>query len=146
MNVLSLSVFLLMSLILPFFPAAAAEEASQQSGMACIEGTVWYRNPADGSQILYPRAKITAWRHGTQEGLTETRTDRRGRFCIEVPLGVAVDLRVWGLEDIGGTSFICRGSADSVKAGTGPVKCGGDCVRIDITAECSDQIPRRRSP
>jgi hypothetical protein len=144
-----LSIPLLMSLVLLFSHAATAtppEDDSKQSGTSCIRGTVWYRSPADATQVPYPRAKITAWRHGTREGLAETRADKRGRFCIEVPLGVAVDLRVWGLEDIGGTSFLCRGSSNKVESGAGAGKCGGDCIQVDIMTECTDQIPRRRRP
>jgi hypothetical protein len=137
---------LLMGLILLLFQTAAAEDASQQAGTACIRGTARYRSSADTTQVPYPHAKITAWRHGTKEGLAETRADRRGRFCIEVPLGVEVDLRVWGLEEIGGTSFVCRGSANKVDPGVRAGRCGGDCIQVDIMTECTDQIPKRRRP
>ena len=143
------SIPLLMSLILIFSQAAAAApptNGAKPLGTSCIRGTVWYRSPVDTSNVPYPRAKVTAWRHGTREGLTETRADKRGRYCIEVPLGAVVDLRVWGLEDFGGTSLICRGSADKIDLGTGAGKCGKDCVSVDIMTECTDQIPRRRRP
>ncbi len=137
---------LLIGLILFLFQTAVAEDASQQGGTACIRGTVLYRSSADATHIPYPHAKITAWRHGTKEGLTGTRADRRGRFCIEVPLGLEVDLRVWGLEEIGGTSFVCRGSANKVETGATAGTCGGDCIQVDIMTECTDQIPKRRRP
>jgi hypothetical protein len=146
MNIRSLSLFLLMGLILLIFRAVMAEEALQQAQMACIKGTVWYRNPADGSRVPYPHASIAAWRHGTRQGLAKTRADKQGRFCIELPLGVVVDLRVWGLESFGGTSVICRGAANKIELGPEPAECGGDCVGVDITTECTDQIPRRRRP
>jgi hypothetical protein len=145
----ALSIPLLMSLIFFFSqPAAAAPPADGAKPLetSCIRGTVWYRSPVDTSKVPYARAKVTAWRHGTREGLTEARTDSRGRYCIEVPQGTVVDLRVWGLEDFGGSSFICRGSADKIDLGTGGGKCGGDCVSVDIVTECTDQIPRRRRP
>ena len=140
---------LLMSLILVFFQAAAAappEDDSKPSETTCIRGTVWYRSPGDTGRVPYPRAKIAAWRHGTQEGLTETRADGRGRYCLEVPLGEVVDLRVWGFEDFGGTSSICKGSVDGIELGTEAEKCGGDCIQVDIMTVCTDQIPRRRRP
>jgi len=145
----ALSIPLLMSLILIFFQAAAvapAEDDSKSSGTACIRGTAWYRSPNDTGRVPYPRARIAAWRHGTREGLAETRADGRGRYCLEVPLGEVVDLRVWGFEDFGGTSFICRGSVDKIELGTETEKCGGDCIQVDIVTECTDQIPRRRRP
>jgi hypothetical protein len=138
-----------MSLILFFSQAVVAappEDDSKQSETACIRGSVWYRSPADATKVPYPRAKITARRHATREGLAETWADKRGRYCIEVPLGAMVDLRVWGLEDFGGTSFICRGAADKIELGPGVEKCGGGCIQVDIMTECTDQIPRRRRP
>ena len=138
------SISLLMSLIFLFSPLAAA--GSKPLGKSCIRGTVWYRSPVDTSKVPYARAKITAWRHGTREGLAETRADKRGRYCIEVPLGAMVDLRVWGLEEFGGSNFICSGSADKIDPGPGAGKCGGDCIQVDIMTGCTDQIPKRRRP
>ncbi len=142
---LSMSLILLVSQAAVGAPPKGAPERSE-SGTACIRGTVWYRSPGDTGRVPYPRAKVTAWRHGTREGLAETRADGKGQYCIEVSLGAEVDLRVWGLEDFGGTSFICRGSADKIVLGTGAERCGGDCIQVDIMTECTDQIPRRRRP
>lgn len=116
------------------------------SSFACIQGTVSYLNPVTSSVVPYPSAAVTAWRHGKDQGLAETKADKDGRFCIEVPAGShAVDLRVWGLERFGGMSFVCEGSASHIDLGSTTGRCGsGDCLKVDIRVECRERLDRRR--
>jgi len=108
----------------------------------CIQGTVWYRSPEDGTRVLYPSAPVTAWRHGTRQALAETRADESGNYCIEVPMEEpGVDLRVFGIIRLSGRGFSCKGSQQNVNPGTTLKKCGEDCIRIDITAECQEFDP-----
>lgn len=108
-----------------------------------IEGTVWYRNPIDSTLVRYPYVTVSAWRHGTGKGLAETKADGAGNYCIEVPLGsFKVDLRVWGLQRLRGTGYICKGSENDIDLGTTSKQCGGNCIRIDIMTDCNEYIPR----
>lgn len=115
------------------------------SEVACIEGTVWYRTAEESNLVPYPYANITAWRHGTDKPLGETKANEKGAYCIEVPLGnLKVDLRVWGYVRLSGKDFIFRGSRDGIDLGTNANRCGGDCIKADIMTDITDQIPQHR--
>ena len=108
----------------------------------CIQGTVWFRNPKDGTQVPYPSAPITAWRHGTRQALAQTKTDESGNYCLEVPLEESgVDLRVFGIIRLTGEAFSCKGSQKNIAPGSISKKCGEDCIRVDITTECREFEP-----
>ncbi len=113
----------------------------------CIQGTVSYRLSIDSSSVQFANVKVVAWRHGTtDQPLAETVTDAKGDYCIEVPRGdFSMDVRVWGMVNLEKTSYTCSGSADNVSLGTGVKRCGGDCPRVDIIANCSIFKPVRRS-
>jgi len=97
-------------------------------GTRCIQGTIWYRTPGDSTPVRYPNAAVTAFRHGTEEGLAETKADGAGNYCIEVPLGdFTVDLKVWGMQRLERKSYTCKGSELNIDPGTGPRKCGEEC-------------------
>ncbi len=55
-----------------------------------------------------------------------------------------MDLRVWGLKDLGSVSYTCKGSVNGIEFGTGAIKCGDECIEIDIVTDCRKFIPRRR--
>ena len=64
----------------------------------CIQGTVTYQSPIDASSTPYPSATVSAWKKDSEKTLSEARTDQRGNYCIEIPVGdFRVDLRVWGM-------------------------------------------------
>ncbi len=108
----------------------------------CIQGRVWYRTPTGATPVPFPHAPITAWRHGTDQPLAETKADEAGNYCIEVPLGVSgVDLRIWEVRRLGGTRSVCKGSREIIDPGTISKKCGEDCVRIEITTDCQEFHP-----
>ena len=108
----------------------------------CIQGTVWYRMSTDPTPVPYPYARITAWRHGTDQPLSETKADEAGNYCVEVPLGESgVDLRVWGVKRLRGTGYTCKGSENNIDAGTASKRCGEDCVKIDIITDCEEFQP-----
>jgi hypothetical protein len=111
----------------------------------CIHGTVWYLSPIDSTQNRYPNATVAAWLHEKDQPIVDTKTDESGNYCIEVPLGnFGVDLRVWGTNHLQRDIYICDGSKDNIDIGTSSKKCGGDCIEIDVIAECRKYIPRRR--
>ena len=116
--------------------------ASGASGTACMRGTVSFRHPVEAREVPYPGVTVSAWVHGEKKGLAETKTDRAGNFCIEVPVGeYRVDLKVWGLERFGQQDYICEGLAAGISLGAGSGKCGsGDCTRADIKAECRERV------
>jgi hypothetical protein len=110
----------------------------------CIQGTVFYHIPINGNRTPYSYARISAWRHGTQQGLAETIADGKGNYCLEVPLGEPmVDLRVFGVIRVKGTSYTCKGSENNVNPGATRKECGGDCIRIDIVTDCQEFEPPR---
>jgi hypothetical protein len=113
--------------------------------LSCIQGTIWYRSPVDGTMVRYPDAQISAWRHGEEdEGLAETRADSAGNYCLEVPLGEpGVDIRVFWFLRLSGKSYRCRGSKEKVDLGQSPKTCGEDCITIDIITDCQEFEPRR---
>jgi len=112
----------------------------------CIQGMVHYRLPPDAAPAPYARVKVAAWRHGTDQPLSEAETDETGRYCIHVPMAPSgMDLRVWGMRTVGYDQYICKGSADDIDPGTVPKRCGGaDCLTIDITTECTQYVSPRR--
>jgi hypothetical protein len=138
--------FILLSLIVAGCGAKQTGKPIEAVEFTCVRGAVWYRSPTDATLIRFPYAKITAWRHETDDPLGETQADESGNYCIEVPAGdFGVDLRVWGLKKMGSVSYTCTGSADAIKVATGAMKCSGECIETDIVADCSEFIPRRRS-
>jgi hypothetical protein len=113
--------------------------------VTCIEGFVRYRSPVSSTVLPYGDVTISAWHHDKDQALTETKSDQEGRYCIEVPLGdYTVDLRVWGLERFEAQNYICQGSVDKIDMGQRPRKCGGDCIQVDILAECKERVEPRR--
>lgn len=119
-----------------------AQQPSGASGTACVRGTVSFKHPVEAKEVPYPGATVSAWVHGEKKGLAETKTDRAGNFCIEVPLGQSkIDLKVWGLERFAQQDYICEGSAAGISLGAKSAKCGsGDCIRADIKAECRERV------
>lgn len=113
----------------------------------CIQGTVSYRLPEESTLVPFANVKVAAWRHGTtDQPLAETVTDAKGDYCIEVPRGVSgVDVRVWGMVNLEKTSYTCNGSAENMNPGTSVKRCGGDCLKADITANCNVFKPVRRN-
>ena len=112
---------------------------------ACIQGRVLYRSPVDATLVPYPHARISAWRHGTDQGLAETVADSAGDYCIEVPLEESgIDLRVFGVLRLSGTSYTCKGSQENLDPGETSKRCGEECIRIDILTECQEFRPRFR--
>jgi hypothetical protein len=110
----------------------------------CIQGTVRYLSPVDSTPVGYPNATITVWLHEVEKAIIDTKTDKSGIYCIEVPLGdFKIDLRVWGMIRLAGNSYICNASKDMIDLGQTAQKCGGDCMRIEIDAECTKFYPKR---
>ena len=120
--------------------------APKDAKPACIQGTIQYRSPFDSTTAPYANVKVTAWRDDTDQALGEVLADRSGNYCIEVPLGESrVDLRIWGLVDFSGTHYICKSMRNDVELGTTSKKCGGgDCIKVDVMAECHEFYPKRR--
>ena len=117
----------------------------EYSQPACIQGAVRYRNPQDANPVPFGNVKVAAWRHGTEQSLAETTADTAGNYCIEVPLGdFGVDLRIWGMVHLGGKSYTCTGSADSINLATTSKKCGEKCMEVDIITDCKEFRPIRR--
>lgn len=103
------------------------------------------RNPLNASPAPLPRAKVTAWRHGTEEPLGEAVADAKGNYCMNLPLaGFRVDLGVWGLMEVRGLSYTCKASLSNIDLGVSPRRCGEDCIRIDVMTECNEYNPARR--
>jgi hypothetical protein len=118
-------------------------EVPAGSERACIQGTVRYRSPIDSAEVPYANTTINAWRHDTDQALVETKADQAGNYCVEVPLGeYTVDLRVWGLERFEAQNYVCQGTVDNVDLGNTPAQCGGDCINVDILAECRKRLER----
>jgi hypothetical protein len=113
------------------------------SAKTCIQGKVWMKSPVEPGQVPYGGVVVNAWRHGKDLALAETKTQTDGSFCIEVPLESRVDLRVWGMERMGGKTYICEGSVQNIDPGTTPKKCGEDCFKTDIVTQCQEWVGRR---
>lgn len=116
------------------------------SEVACIQGVVSHINPGASSAVPYSYVIVTAWRHGKDQGLAEVKADKDGRYCIEVPADAnTVDLRAWGTERFEGKSYVCEGEAKNIDVGAAAGKCGsGQCLTVDITAQCKERVERRR--
>jgi hypothetical protein len=102
----------------------------------------------DAKETPYPGAVVSAWIHGTQQGLVEAKADESGNYCMDIPSGTyAVDLRVWGylhLAEMPAKDYTCKGSADMIDLGTSPTKCGTSiCKKMDIQAGCDEFFIRR---
>lgn len=119
----------------------------QYAEPVCIRGTVRYSNPGDANLVPLANVKVSAWRHNeTKKPFTETMADAAGKYCLEVPLGeYAVDIRVWGMVNLGSKSYTCTASEDDIKLGKTSRKCGEDCITADLVASCREFIPTRRS-
>jgi hypothetical protein len=114
------------------------------SEKTCIQGTVWMKNPYDASPARYPGAKVTVWRHGSNDPLGEAVADPKGNYSILVPMGdFHADLRVWGLMMIRGKNHTCRMSVNNIDLGTVPRPCGQDSIRMDIMTECEEYVSGR---
>ena len=110
----------------------------------CIRGTVWMKSPVDSKQVPYAGVSVTVWRQDKNLALVEAKTDGDGNYCVEIPVGeYRVDLRVWGMERIEGTGYLCEGSVQNVDPGKTPKKCGEDCFKADIATQCEERTDRR---
>jgi hypothetical protein len=108
---------------------------------ACIRGTISYRSPKDALPVHYPYATITAWQHGTDKALGEAKADAAGNYYLEVPMvDFKVDLRVWGLQRLYGSSYTCNGSVNAIDLSKSPKKPGEPCSKFDILAECKEYV------
>jgi hypothetical protein len=116
------------------------------AGMTCIQGIVNYVSPINSARVPYANATVTAWQAGKDRALVETKADKDGHYCIEIPLGGnRVDLRVWGLDRFERTDYVCEGSATDIDLGSISRECGkGNCLKVDITAQCRERVDRRR--
>jgi hypothetical protein len=141
---LAISFVILVSITLGCGPVQV-QSPSEDLDTTCIQGKVLYRTPLDPNPVPYPSVNISAWRYGTKEPIAETKTDKTGSYCIEVPLGdFRVDLRIWGLQRLRGTSYTCKGSEADIDPGTISKECGEDCMRIDIVTDCGEFEPPYR--
>ncbi len=121
------------------------ESVGGDLGSTCIQGNVSYQSPIDASSVPYPSATVSAWKKDSEKSLSEARTDQRGNYCIEIPLGdFRVDLRVWGLVFLEGTTYICQGSESNFDLGKTSLSCGEGCEGVDIVTECKERVPGRR--
>ena len=124
--------------------APQIQSAPAGSARSCIQGKVWMKSPIDSKQIPYAGVTVNAWRHDKDLALVETKTDKDGNYCIEVPVGdFRVDLRVWGMERMEGNSYICQGSVQNIDPGKTAKKCGEDCFKTDILTQCEEKTDRR---
>lgn len=118
---------------------------SEHVETACIRGTVWHHIPNTVDPVTYPQVGIYAWSHEQNTPLTETKTDKKGNFCIEVPAGnYTVDLRVIGLLYLDGESFKCRGSQDGIVLEQTSGSCAGECMQVNIATACDEFSSMRR--
>jgi len=114
-------------------------------GSTCIQGTVTYRNPIDGSLVPYPSATVSAWKKDAEKALSEALTNQRGNYCIEVPVGdFRMELRVWGMVRLEGTNYICQGTKSNFDPGNTILSCGEGCEVVDIETACRERVPGRR--
>ncbi|UCB48193.1 MAG: hypothetical protein JSW56_13730 [Deltaproteobacteria bacterium] len=113
----------------------------------CIQGTVQYRLPDESNLVPFANVKVTAWRHNeTRNPFAEAMADAAGNYCLEVPLReYGVDIRVWGMVNLGNKSYTCTASENDIKLGKTTKKCGEDCATVNLVAECKEFIPTRRS-
>jgi hypothetical protein len=123
-----------------------ASKPIQYAEPVCFQGTVHYPHPSDSQPVPFANVKVTAWRHDeTKKPFAEAMADPRGNYCLEVPLGeYGVDIRVWGMVNLGSKSYTCTASEDDIKLGKTTKKCGEDCITVDLVANCSEFKPTRR--
>lgn len=141
-----MTTFILLPAVIAGCSSTPVPSPPKGTEVTCIQGTVWYSNPADGKKVPYPQVTVAAWVHGTNDPIIDTKTDGSGNYCVEVPLGdFSVDLRVWGLQRISRTDYTCKGSANNINLGKTSIRCGGDCINVDIVTECKEFRPVRRS-
>lgn len=112
----------------------------------CFQGTVQYRLPEESKPVPFANVKVSAWRHDeTKEPFAEAMADSTGRYCLEVPLGDhGVDIRVWGMVNLGNKSYTCTASEDDIKLEKPTKKCGEDCATVNLIAQCREFKPTRR--
>jgi hypothetical protein len=112
----------------------------------CFQGTVHYLHPSDSQHVPFANVKVTAWRHDeTKKPFAEAMANAMGKYCLEVPLGdYGVDIRVWGMVNLGNKSYTCTASEDDIKLGKTVKKCGEDCTTVNVIAECREFKPTRR--
>ena len=134
--------------LLGILACAAPQETVTPAGSAvtCIQGVVRYADPASTAMVPYSSVAVTAWRQGGNQGLAEVKTNKEGKYCIEVPAEAgSVDLRVLGLERIEGKNFVCEGSANNIHLAGMAGRCGsGNCLEVNINARCRERVERRR--
>jgi hypothetical protein len=116
------------------------------ASMTCIQGIVSYVSPINSARAPYANVTTTAWQSGKDRALVETKADQAGNYCIEIPLGSnRVDLRVWGLDRFDRTDYLCEGSVADIDLGSISRECSkGNCLKVDITAQCRERVDRRR--
>jgi hypothetical protein len=113
--------------------------------VTCVQGRVSYQSPIDASSVPYPSATVSAWKKDAEKPLSEARTDQRGNYCIEIPIGdFRVELRVWGMVFSEGANYICQGSKSTFDPGKTPLSCGEDCKVVDIVTACKERVPSPR--
>ena len=137
--------FILLSAVIAGCGPREIERPADSLGSTCVEGTVWYRGSTHPDLVRYPFAKITAWRHKTDSPLGETQAGKSGSYCLEVPAGdFKMDLRIWGLQRLGKLSYTCNGSVNAIELGTNAMRCGEECIKLDIVTDCRKFIPGQR--
>lgn len=150
----SLAPFVVIFVVFPIMAIGCGPEQQVQPPTAieyaepvCIQGTVQYRNPGDVNLVPFATVRVSAWRHNeTQKSFAEAMADAKGNYCLEVPLGdYGVDIRVWGMVNLGSKSYTCTASEDDVRLGKASRRCGEDCITADLVATCREFIPTRRS-
>jgi len=111
----------------------------------CIQGTVTYRSPQDSSPVPCVAATVSLTVPGKDRPFMDTRTDKRGRYCLNVPIShVRVDMKVWGLTYMNKENYICQGEKTGIDLGSRPRKCGEGCLELDVVVECKEGYLRRR--
>ena len=109
---------------------------------SCIQGVIWYLHPVDSTRTPLTNATVTAWDVKSSKGISETKTDSRGQYCITVPAGdYKIQLKVWALQRLDRKGYVCKKVSDDINPGLTPRKCGEDCIRLDMEAECSEYKP-----
>jgi hypothetical protein len=112
---------------------------------SCIEGTVWYLHPVDSTKMPMAQATVSAWENKSGKGISETKTNGKGRYCITVPAGdYSIQLRIWGTQRVDRKGYVCKKIVEDIIPGSTPRKCNEDCIRLDIEAECSEYRPPMR--
>jgi hypothetical protein len=141
----SIGVILLLVIILGGCATPQSVGSGGDMDVTCVRGWVSYQSPIDASSVPYPSATVSAWKKEAEKPLSEARTNQGGDYCIEIPIGdFRVDLRVWGMVFLEGTTYICQGSESNFDPGKTPVSCGVDCKVVDIVTECKERVPSPR--